>query len=303
MVLPEGLKIYKKGVSAKEKKPLQGPGLILMGGRPFVDNAFLWWKQFVTNNDVIILRHKEVNEYYHYPYDDIAACDFIETLVITNRKAADSKYVQSRLSEAGAIFIAGGRQSVFMNRFKGTRTEQGLVAAWNRGAVIGGLSAGMAILSEFIFPGNYGTIDSVSALSDPYDKRITLERGILSVPFLKGVITDTHLTNRIRMGRLIVFMARLINDEWSSHTLGLGVDEGTALVVGPDGKGTVMGLGAIHLISNSGSPNICKKGHHLTYDKLVYHKLSAGDTVLLPSGKTDVPGKRISVREGNLKIL
>jgi cyanophycinase-like exopeptidase len=45
----------------------------------------------------------------------------------------------------------------------------------------------------------------------------------LPVPLLLGAITDSHFVSRDRMGRLIVFLARIIRDGWASQARGIGI--------------------------------------------------------------------------------
>ena len=56
---------------------------------------------------------------------------------------------------------------------------------------MGGTSAGLAVLGEFVFSALRGTVYSNEALADPYDFRITLARDFLPVPLLLGAITES----------------------------------------------------------------------------------------------------------------
>ncbi len=83
---------------------------------------------------------------------------------------------------------------------------------------------------------------------------MTLVRGFLDIPILKGIITDTHFAKRNRMGRLLVFLARLNQpDSAAAGTLtatvrGIGVEEGAAVLLQPDGMATVVGHGSAYFV-------------------------------------------------------
>jgi cyanophycinase-like exopeptidase len=174
------------------------------------------------------------------------------------------------------------------------------MAAYERGAVIGGTSAGCAVLGPFLFAATNGTVYSDEALEDPYNPFMTLDRDFLALPLLAGVITDSHFYERDRMGRLVGFLARILQDGWGGAALGVGVDERTALVVDPQGQGQVLGERAVYLVRSGGPPTVCQPGQPLDYPGLTVHKLLEGDTVAMPSGATPVPGQPLAAQGGAL---
>jgi len=54
-----------------------------------------------------------------------------------------------------------------------------------------------------------------------YNFRVTLGSSFLPLANLTNVITDPHFVTRDRMGRLVVFMARLITDGWTNEIRGM----------------------------------------------------------------------------------
>jgi hypothetical protein len=110
----------------------------------------------------------------------------------------------------------------------------------NDQAPIGGTSAGMAILGEYYFNAQNGTINSVDALSDPFDPNITIENDFLSMPFLSNTITDTHYDNPDRKGRQTVFMAHLISDNGEMN-YGIAADEYVAICIDDSGHASIFG--------------------------------------------------------------
>ena len=67
---------------------------------------------------------------------------------------------------------------------------------------IGGTSAGAAILGgRAIFSSSNGTVDSYTAMADPFGPLMQLVPPLLAIPFLGSFVTDTHFVTRNRMGR------------------------------------------------------------------------------------------------------
>src|SRR5262249_28067673 len=93
------------------------------------------------------------------------------------------------------------------------------------------------------FTAERDTITSAEALADPFDERVRLTRGFLTVPGLERTITDSHFSERERLGRLLAFMARIVTDGWASEGRSIGIDEGSAVRVAPDGSAIVEGRG------------------------------------------------------------
>src|SRR3546814_5050418 len=69
-----------------------------------------------------------------------------------------------------------------------------------------------------------GSMTSEVALHDPFDPGVTLVDDFLHLPYLEHVITDSHFARRDRLGRLVVFVARL-RGEGVADVAGLGIDE------------------------------------------------------------------------------
>lgn len=299
-VPPLDLVRYHTGNESDFAGPPAGPGLVMMGGGREVDAAFSWWRSRVAGGDVVILRTSGSDGYNDYLYTDIGGVDSVETLLVTSRALAASDYVTWRVRTAEGIFMAGGDQSTYLEAWKGTPLQDALQQAWLRGAVLGGTSAGLAVLGEHIFAAYEGSVGSSDALSNPYHPRVALDSDFLALPPLAGVITDSHFGARDRMGRLVTFLARLHADGSAGARVGLGFDERTALVVDEHGVGTVMGSGAVYAVFASQPAEECTAGMPLSYLNVSYATLTAGQTIQLPSGTTDEPRRVLSAQAGAL---
>lgn len=251
------------------------PGYALMGGGSDVDEAFRWMIQRSGGGDFVVLRASGGDGYNSYIYN-LDRVDSVETLVIYSRHGASDQFVVDKVRKAEAIFIAGGDQSDYMNFWKGTALNEALNYAISRGAVIGGTSAGLAVLGEFIFAAYRGSVYSSEALTNPYHSYVTLERNFLNIPLLCRTITDSHFLARDRMGRLVVFLARIIKDGWAPEARGLGINEATALLVEPDGSASVVGRSAVYFLFANKMPEVCQPGIPLTFTDIPVYRITAG---------------------------
>ncbi len=275
-------------------------GLLLMGGGTDVDQAFAWQRDRIGGGNVVVLRASGSDGYNDYLFSEIGGVGSVETLLVDRRALADDAYVAWQLDHAEAIFLAGGDQAVYLATWKGTELAAALQRAAARRVVLGGTSAGCMVLGRILFSAEKGSITSSEALADPYDAYATLDRDFVKLPSLDGVITDTHFAERDRMGRLVGFLARIIQDGWRERPVGIGIDEATALVVDEAGQGSVLGQGAVHVLSPTNAPTRCAPGEALSWASIALHTLRAGDTVSLPMGSTTAPAQQLSVDAGVL---
>lgn len=248
------------------------PTLVLMGGGPDVDEAFKWMINKGGGGNFVILRSRGTDAYNPYVYA-MGGVSSVETIIIPSREAASDPFVIARIQGAEALFIAGGDQSDYVKFWKGTPVQTAIEALASRNIPIGGTSAGMAVMSKFAFAALSGTITSEAALANPYEKSITLERDFLNLRDMGGLIVDPHLVERDRMGRLLTFMARVVNDGWAGSVHGLGVDVETALLV-EGGNATRVGAGSVYFLRTVGLPEVCKAKTPLTYRNVTTQRLS-----------------------------
>jgi cyanophycinase-like exopeptidase len=177
------------------------------------------------------------------------------------------------------LFIAGGDQSDYVNFWKGTPVQDAIHAVAER-APVGGTSAGLTILGEFVYAAQRFSARSSDALANPFNRDITLDRDFLHLANLNGIITDTHFIERDRMGRFLVFLARIITDGWATESRGIAVDRETALLVEPTGKLSVV-ANADHptpyaYFVSGAKPEICVPDTPLTYRNLRVYRVQPG---------------------------
>src|SRR5438128_10061230 len=186
------------------------PGTVLMGGGTDVDAAFQWICQRSGNGDFLVIRATGTDAYNPYIQQLCPAENSVATLIIPNAAAAAAPFVVAAIQNAEALWIAGGDQSNYINFWKGTPTETAVNSLIARGAPIGGTSAGMNVLTEFLYSALASQgVTSSQALADPFSRYITLDRDFVNISILQGLLDDPHFVTRDRMGRDLAFMCRV----------------------------------------------------------------------------------------------
>ncbi|MEI6433699.1 MAG: cyanophycinase [Bacteroidota bacterium] len=156
-----------------------------------------------------------------------------------------------------AVWFTGGDQSRTMKTLlmpDGSKTAV-LEAVWDvfrSGGVVGGTSAGAAIMSEAMIGGGnslaaltHGVINDFSGDDFPESAGVMMSPGLGFFPY--GIV-DQHFNQRARIGRLIV---ALMNEK-NRFTLGFGVDENTALIyLGKQNLVKVAGASSVTIIKTA----------------------------------------------------
>ncbi len=305
-VKPSGLTNYFSGSATDDPAlPAGGPAILLMGGGSEVDAAFAT-KAFpiVNGGDIVVLRATGTSGYQSYFFTDIPALipaatraaltpNSVETLVVNTRAKADLNYVRYALDHAEMIWMAGGDQNDYTTYWRGTAVETALRAAYARGAVLGGTSAGAMVLGEYIYDPSTTAVTSAEAVANPYRTGVTLSTDFLRVPTLYDTLVDVHFANRDRMGRLLTFMARLRQDARTSLITGVGIDENTAVFVNSAGLGTLLvdgnGSGRAYVLREDRLDTArtqVASGLPLIYQRIRRTKLAPGQTFDFATGAT-----------------
>jgi cyanophycinase len=276
-------------------------GAMLEGGGSDRWPAWEWFLKQAGYGDIVIICASCDNVYDQY-VENIHSVDSVQTLKLTGRVSASDPFVVASVAGADGIFFAGGDQSDYVRVWKDTPVEDAVNGVIARGGAIGGISAGLAILGQFLFAAEKDTIQSGQAMADCYAKKITLERDMLGVPALASAITDTHFTQRGRMGRLLTFMSRIITDGWANRVKGIGVDENAAALVTPDGLATIVGQGDVSFVKmHTGDVLTCVPGEPPETRFVKVHVIPVGSTFDIAHWKGDQnPPVRVRVKGGAL---
>jgi cyanophycinase len=257
------------------------PGYALMGGGSDLDEAFQWLCDKAPGGDFLILRAAGDDDYNDY-VNKLCRANSVATLIIPSREAAADPRVSQIIHQAEAVFIAGGDQARYMNWWQHSLVRDALNAHIAADKPIGGTSAGLAVLGEYVYsaqgdaPDDNG-LPSSQALVNPYFSRVTVRRDFLQIPLLHDTLTDSHFAKRDRMGRSLVFLARIVQDGWSAHPREIAIDEKSAVLIEQDGSSRVIGAGkGAYFLSVQGPPQTCAAGKPLTFRDIAVHHGTTG---------------------------
>jgi cyanophycinase len=181
---------------------------------------------------------------------------------MTRGQANDETFAR-QLRDATGIFLTGGNQLRLSSTIGGTLLAEAVLDRFRAGAVVAGTSAGASAMSSHMiaFGASGGT---------PKHRMAALAAGLGVLP---SVIVDQHFQQRNRYGRLLSVIAQ------NPSLLGLGVDEDTAGVVGPDHVMEVIGRGSITIVDGAAAETDAwdVKGHRpVMISGVVLHLLPSG---------------------------
>jgi cyanophycinase-like exopeptidase len=256
--------------------------LVLQGGGTDVDENFVRMGARAGGGDFVVIRASGTDAYNPYIFD-LCSCDSVATIIFKNRNAAFDPFVIATIRNAEALFIAGGDQSEYVHFWKNTPVEDAIHHVAAKPAPVGGTSAGMAIMSEFVYSAmSNSSLTSAEGLANPFHRDLTLDRDFVALPRLGGLITDQHLQERDRMGRTIAFLARLVKDGWTSEGRAIAADRETALHVDPaTGAAEVFTTPDhptpyVYFMSTPGPPEVCLPETPLTFRNVAVYRIGPG---------------------------
>ena len=223
--------------------PAAKGGTCMMGGASENDEAMKWFLKQSGGGDILVIRASGSDGYNDYLFSDLGAnVNSVETIVFHNAQAASDSYVLQQIQNAEAIWMAGGDQWDYVSYWRNSAVSEIINQnIQDKKMVIGGTSAGMAVLGGIYFTAEFGTISSNTALQNPYDTDLTISRdSFFQIPFLQNVITDTHYDDPDRKGRHITFLARAVSD-WGVEARGIACDEYTSVCIDTLGVARIFG--------------------------------------------------------------
>ncbi len=187
----------------------------------------------------------------------------VKTIHAVTRAQANDESAMAIIHDATGVFMTGGNQLRLSSTIGGTRLADAVLDQFRKGAVVAGTSAGASAMSSHMIA--FGASGAT-----PKHRMAQIAAGLGVLP---GVIVDQHFQQRNRLGRLLSLIAQ------NPSLLGLGVDEDTAGVVGPDHIMEVIGRGSITVVDGAESETDAWEvhGHRpLMISGVVLHSLPAG---------------------------
>ncbi|TXH65510.1 MAG: peptidase T [Lysobacteraceae bacterium] len=297
MVWPATARDYRHFIVGDRSVPTPGaigPGLLLMGGGDRNYDALRWFVNKAGNGHLVVLRASLTTDVANEFYYDVGGGKSVETFVFKSREPSTDPKILSALAKADGIFIAGGDQARYVRFWKGTPVAEALDAHVRAGKPLGGTSAGLAMLGEFLYGAmDGGSIRSAEALADPLGPAVTIEQDFLHIAPLRGVVTDTHFKERERLGRLFAFLAKAetLTGEPRRGLIGLGVDESAALAVEADGTARVFATetsGGGTLV-RAGFKHVQQSGRAMHLPRVSTIGFGPKSVIHLPEGRVESP--------------
>lgn len=139
--------------------------------------------------------------------------------------------------KATGVWFGGGRQWRLVDAYYGTKAHECFRQVLDRGGVIAGSSAGATISGSYLVRGH--PLGNTIMMAEGY------ERGL---GFLPGMAIDQHFSQRNRFKDMTAVHRR------HPHLLGIGLDEGTAIIV-TGTKMEILGLGAVAVYDGTRTPD------------------------------------------------
>ena len=205
--------------------------------------------------------------------------------VWVTREQAATDSVAHLLDGATGIWFGGGDQARLTAVLRGTATERAIHRRYAVGAVVGGTSAGAAVMSALMITGDERRPggerrDTTTAYMTIARDNIVTDSGFA---LLGGAIVDQHFLRRKRHNRLISLVLERV-----PH-LGVGIDESTALIVASDGQWRVNGA-SVAVVYDARTATITSPGAAaLGAAGLRMHVLPAGATFNPATGEARMP--------------
>ncbi len=219
----------------------------------------------------------DTGEYYRKIFKDLGVHRDPVVLEFRARPEADLPLHLEAVRAATGIFFAGGTQMRLAALFGGTALEAELLAAYQRGAVVGGTSAGAAILSRVMLAYGKGG-------ATPRERMAQFSPGL---GFADRIIFDQHFRQRDRLGRLAYAVAM------HPGYLGVGVDENTAAIIEDGTHLTVVGRHAVTIVDGRSvtASNVAEVAgsRPVAISGLTVHVLTAGCTYNLRDREAHIP--------------
>jgi cyanophycinase len=268
----------------------QGSLLLVGGGGESYDDwsdiPYRWLVTHAPNRKVLVLHYADTTTFFSGYFPWLSPCTVSNKAITTTAQANDSTLYRFILQFDG-IFLRGGDQWQYVNLWRGTLAEKAIREVFMRGGVVGGTSAGEVVLSQIIFDARQASVAPRTALRNPLAAGITLTDDFLG--FGTGFIADSHFFERGRLGRLPAFLA-FCKQSKGREIAGVGIDANTALAIGPDGVGEVMGSGTVTLLRYTGNvQTTLVSGQPLSMKGLRFDQLTAGGTFSPGDGSVGPP--------------
>jgi cyanophycinase len=160
----------------------------------------------------------------------------IEQLDIRIREEGYAEEIVSILDGATVVFFTGGDQLKITSQLGDSRVYQRIQEIFESGGTIAGTSAGASVMSETML------VSGSSEESHRIGSALGMAPGL---GLIHDVVIDQHFAERGRLSRLLAAITQ------NPRTLGIGIDEDTAILVTDGDRFEVIGDGAVTVLDGS----------------------------------------------------
>lgn len=218
--------------------------LLIIGGAEDKTNGSVILKQasgMLGESDVLTVlttateKPEEVGQNYLSVFRRLGV-QSVQVLNISTRAEANNDAYIDKIRKSKCIFMTGGDQLRITSILGGTPAGMELKNLYTSGGIIMGTSAGASVMSSTMI---------VKGDDNEPAKKCTLKMAP-GLGLISGVIIDQHFDQRGRFGRLLCGIAE------NPETIGIGIDEDTAIKVFPDLHFEVIGSNAVSVIDGCG---------------------------------------------------
>jgi cyanophycinase len=192
----------------------------------------------------------------------------VESCLLTREEALKPESTML-LDGAGGVFFSGGDQSRLTGVLLDTPVHKKLLELYEQGCIIGGTSAGAAVMSEVMITGEeVRKVETGRMFETLQASNVVTTRGF---GFVKRAIIDQHFVTRKRHNRLISLLAE------HPELMGVAIDESTAVLVKPGETFEVVGAKQVIVFDPAGAKFSILPNQNIGFSNLVMHALTDGD--------------------------
>ncbi len=194
-------------------------------------------------------------------------------------KAASAKI----LDGVNAIWFAGGDQARLTAALLDTPIHARMLELYAEGCLLGGTSAGAAVMGEVMITGDEKQTQNEDELWQTVEADNVIR--VRGFGFVKNAIIDQHFLIRRRQNRLLSLVLE------NPTLLGAGIDESTAILVRPDGKWEILGESHVYVIDAREAAVAKASSKKLGGHGLRLHLLLPGDVFDPVKGRAEGPSQ------------
>lgn len=199
-------------------------------------------------------------------------CTSVEYISVS-KEEINSKKALDMLEGVTAVFFSGGDQNRLTAMLLNTKFLEKIKEIYRKGGVVGGTSAGAAVMSRIMLTGDEKNVPEKRKGDFSFIKAESVQTAE-GFGFVEDAIIDQHFIIRKRENRLISVVLQ------HPDLKGIGIDESTAIIINPDHTFQVAGQSQV-MVFEPVDPVRTTADGYLKTNSLNIRILTAGDSYRL----------------------